>query len=271
MIIDLAKSKLQDNKIKVIDKKPKKDILPFVVRYKNHGVEKINMQSLIRKKKVCDTLPSGMIKEETPMVVYKYEPTIRNKIFNYKETAEEYEIGTEENMSCQCEDSVYRDPHHGHIVTGDLNIIDNIKLQNLFKKGPNYREPKFINWTKTEQFMKEDIEAFIEKWSDRNRISSSCFQEWKNIVLQLLEEKGKRLKKNSKSERKESVIQECADELEELKRRFVMVPVDKAANNIGFICKKFYMEIINRETLSDTYEEYEDSIDEVMDYLRKES
>ena len=106
----LAKSKLQDNKIKVVDKKPKKDILPFVVRYKNHGVEKINMQSLIRKKKVCDTLPSGMIKEETPMVVYKYEPTIRNKIFNYKETAEEYEIGTEENMSCQCEGSVYRDP-----------------------------------------------------------------------------------------------------------------------------------------------------------------
>ena len=71
--------------------------------------------------------------------------------------------------------------------------------------------------------------------------------------------------------RRRSVIQECADELEELKRRFVLVPVDKASNNIGFVCKKFYMEVLRRETISDTYEEIEENVEEVMDYLKKES
>ena len=149
--------------------------------------------------------------------------------------------------------------------------MDNTNLRNLFKKGPNYREPKFINWSKTEDFLKEDIDTFISKWSNKNRISSQCFQEWRNVILQLLEEKVQRLKKCSKYVRRRSVIQECADELEELKRRFVLVPVDKASNNIGFVCKKFYMEVLRRETLSDTYEEIEENVEEVMDYLKKES
>jgi hypothetical protein len=34
----------------------------------------------------------------------------------------------------------------GHVITGDPNIIKNTSLRDLFAKGPNYREPKFINW-----------------------------------------------------------------------------------------------------------------------------
>ena len=271
VVIDLAKSKMQDNQVKKMVKKPHKDILPFIVRYKNHGVGMIDMRSLLRKKKVCDALPPNLIKEEYPTVVYKLENTIRNQIFNYKKTAVDYKPGDENEMDCQCENSVYKDPNHGHIVTGDLKIIGSKKLQNLFKKGPNYREPKFINWTKTEEVMKEDLNVFVEKWSSKNRIPISCFQEWKNSVIQLLEEKVLRLKKCSKYVNRKSVIQECAEELEELKRRFVLVPVDKAANNIGFVCKKFYLDVIRRETQSDTYEEIEESVEEVIDYLRKES
>ena len=174
---------MQDNQPKKkIVKKPHKDILPFIVRYKNHGVGMIDMRSILRKKKVCDVLPSNLIKEETPMIVYKYENTIRNKIFNYKATAEEYVPGIEEEMTCLCEGSIYKDPHHGHIITGDLNVVDNTKLRNLFKKGPNYREPKFINWSKTEDCLKEDIDTFISKWSNKNRISSQCFQEWRHVI-----------------------------------------------------------------------------------------
>ena len=93
-----------------------------------------------------------MKNEENPVIVYKYENTIRNIIFNYKSTAQKYKAGDEEAMICNCYsllfNSIYKDPHHGHIVTGDLNIIENIKLRNLFIKGHNYREPKFF-WTIT--------------------------------------------------------------------------------------------------------------------------
>ena len=32
------------------------------------------------------------------------------------------------------------------IVTGDLKLIEHIKLRNLIAKGPNYREQNNINW-----------------------------------------------------------------------------------------------------------------------------
>ena len=33
--------------------------------------------------------------------------------------------------------------YHGHIVTGDLRVIENKKLRNLICKGPNFREPRW--------------------------------------------------------------------------------------------------------------------------------
>ena len=36
--------------------------------------------------------------------------------------------------------------HDGYIITGDLWIIENKKLCKIISKGPNYREPKTINW-----------------------------------------------------------------------------------------------------------------------------
>ena len=37
---------------------------------------------------------------------------------------------------------------HGHIVTGDLRFIENRKLRKLMSKGPNFREPRFLNFNK---------------------------------------------------------------------------------------------------------------------------
>ena len=34
----------------------------------------------------------------------------------------------------------------GHVVTGDLSIIKDIKLRNLISKGPAYREQNSIDW-----------------------------------------------------------------------------------------------------------------------------
>ena len=50
--------------------------------------------------------------------------------------------------SCTCNTSKFCDPFHKHIVTGDLNVIENRDLRHLLMKGPNYREPCLINWNK---------------------------------------------------------------------------------------------------------------------------
>jgi hypothetical protein len=47
-------------------------------------------------------------------------------------------------------------------------------------------------------------------------------------------------------------IPEAAECLEEVKKNFVLVPVDKAAKNIAVICKQFYMKVLLEEMESNS-------------------
>ena len=38
---------------------------------------------------------------------------------------------------CDCTSSTFCDPHHKHIIAGDLRIMRNRKLRKLLTKGPN--------------------------------------------------------------------------------------------------------------------------------------
>ena len=43
---------------------------------------------------------------------------------------------------CTCASSPFIYNPTGHAITGDLNIISNTSLRNVFAKGSQYREPK---------------------------------------------------------------------------------------------------------------------------------
>ena len=61
------------------------------------------------------------------------------------------------------------DPH-GHIITGDLKIIENAKLKELASKGPKYREPNKINWKATENMIFESIDLYTaERWAKQEQ------------------------------------------------------------------------------------------------------
>ena len=84
---------------------------------------------------------------------YKLGNTIRNKILNYKKTVESVFVDDEisfalDSEPCDCENSQFCDPHHKHVITGDLRIVENSKLRQLLTKGPNFREPRSLNFAK---------------------------------------------------------------------------------------------------------------------------
>jgi hypothetical protein len=47
---------------------------------------------------------------------------------------------------CTCASPPFIYDPTGHVIAGDLNIINNTSLREVFAKGPKYREPKSINW-----------------------------------------------------------------------------------------------------------------------------
>ena len=274
MMIDLTRAKLQTGKTESNKEKKKENTkLAFIIRYPNHGIQMLNLGSMTHKEEIKETIPLAALDKHEPMIVYKYDRTIRNKIFNYKETVEEYVQDCELKMECNCSSSQFSDKDHEHVVTGDLHIIKNQKLRELFKKGPNYREKKAIIWKKTMSLLNEDIKLFIKKWSDKDGIPEECFSEWKITLFKSIQEKVKKLKNKIRFKPVKNVLKDpaCLKDLKVLKDQFVLVPIDKAANNVGLICKKYFLEILQKETSTETCEEYGNTAEEVISAIIKES
>ena len=90
--------------------------------------------------------------DNNPTVTYQLVKTIRNIILNCKGAvnfiyADETECFFLNTDQCDCADSSTCDPHHKHIITGDLQIIKNGKLRKLLTNGANYKEHLTINFS----------------------------------------------------------------------------------------------------------------------------
>jgi hypothetical protein len=142
-------------------------------------------------------------------------------------------------------DSKFCDPHHKHIVTGDLRFIENEKLRSLLCKGPKYREPQNVNWKKFTENLSSSLDECIHKWASREKVDDVWLSEWKDKVMKDVKSKVQRLKKMAFRRRKRRSIllsSEMKRYVEKLQEEFVFVPTDKASSNIAIVCKKFYIE-----------------------------
>ena len=94
---------------------------------------------------------NGLINDdEVPMTVFQLSQPIRSTILNYSKFVSTLDLTAFQNnpgsIPCACSsfDNKFCDPDHKHIITGDLNIIQNTKLRDLIGKGPNFREPQKV-------------------------------------------------------------------------------------------------------------------------------
>ena len=270
VISDLAKWKLYRAHSNV--KTKKKIGIPFVVQYSNHWIEIINLNGMINSPELIETIPRDAQKK-LPTVVMKLKPTVRGRIFNYKEVVADYTMGQEEDMECECDNSRFKDEHHGHVITGNLEIVNDRRLRDLMRKGPNYREKEPMHWSIARKSVMEDLNKFITKWSTRTGKDEACFLEWKNKLIEMIDMKYRRLKDKIQVQPVKKVLKipECSKELDDLQRKYVLVPIDKAANNISFVCKKYYLRIIAQELQTDTYDVFREGKEEVIKHLVDEN
>ena len=222
----------------------------MVVNYANKYVEDLGLNRIIRDPEVSKKCPLGGTAGQ-PTVSFKYSPTIRSKIVNYRQTHEENL--NPEDIQCSCGTSDYKDSHHQHVVTGDLSIIEKSELRTLLKKGLNYRDQVPPNKNKALKAVKEGLLSYIKKSSSKNGTPEVMFSDWKDTVLEIVRKKLDQFKPYNFNNvlSKPEVVQE----LQRLQKLFVFVPTDKAANNVSLVCKKFYVQLLHQEIDSATYNE----------------
>ena len=235
----------------------------------------INISKIINDKNVKKNLPTQFNKTEQISTIYTFTKTIRSKIFNHKEFIRTLDMN---NLPCNCTTSPFTDPNHGHIVTGDMCIVQNNKLRKLLCKGPKYREPVSINFSNCETEIKNRITKFSSDWCNKKGVHvkfSTCqsFTQWISIVTEKVNKKIKELKSKFKFSKVKQVLRDPEEifYLNILQEQYIMCPIDKAANNIAFICKKYYVQVLLKElgslnTTSSTYQQVNDTLHNVLQH-----
>ena len=72
---------------------------------------------------------------------------------------------------------------------------------------------------------------------------------WISVVSEKIKEKISSLKSKQSFQKHSPVLSSntCVKALTELHENFVIVPIDKAANNIALVCKRFYAQVLVAE------------------------
>jgi len=81
---------------------------------------------------------------------------------------------------CSCHNFPFKYNPDGHVVTGDMGIIDNENLRKILAKDPKYRETQSINWKYNFKLLMDFVENCTRKWTkpekeEVNTLSESCY------------------------------------------------------------------------------------------------
>ena len=134
--LDIIESKLYKPPPEIMKKSVPK--YKVNVNFSSKALDFINLTRILRSKASQDHLPAYVSKNDIPMVIYSLSKPIRSQLFNYhkfvSELALESFVNNMESVPCYCSNfnPSFVDQHHKHILTGDLNILGNIKLIDLF-------------------------------------------------------------------------------------------------------------------------------------------
>ena len=121
--------------------------------------------------------------------------SIRLQIFNYTAFISQLHlqdfVANPDSIPCKCNNfnPMFINDHHQH-MTGDLDIVDNVKLKELIRKGPKYREPCTINFDSALDEIREQLDSYIEDYCIKNKnVLKVVFEQWKNKIIHLLRKK----------------------------------------------------------------------------------
>ena len=141
--------------------------------------------------------------------------------------------------------------------------MDDYSLKDIFRHGSKFRLIPTLNKNLIREEIRSDVSEYIYKISLKLNIHLGHFAEWKAKLLDLIFYKIS------------TVINifpcttnfvQFSNKVKNLQDKFVVMPVDKASNNFGFVCKRFYATILLSEIDSDSvFEQYRGNINSVKD------
>jgi hypothetical protein len=228
-----------------------KDIDSFYLHYSSPILDAINVSSIFAASaaKLFNPIPHNM--QRKIRVVYSYDPPISQRIFNYSKTLKA--INSVEALSqamketCNCNQSPFRYAPAGHIITGDLDIVENEELKNILKKGTKYRTQTTTDWEQLKTDFHESLNQFVSRLQRRTKIHFLAFHFYRSAIIRLFHSRLLACEENSDDKDNSIQMNRLGMQLRLLQNKYVIAPADKASGNYIFICKSYYISVICKE------------------------
>ena len=142
----------------------------------------MSLNSILRDKHVISSIPSCLKTFNPPTVVYSLKPPISSIVLNFNKFVSQPDVDqfleNDSTLPCNCAESPFRDKHHGHIISGDLRLVENNKLRKLLVKGPKYREKRFVNWDEIENSLIDSVKVCAKEWCNKHGENELIMREW---------------------------------------------------------------------------------------------
>ena len=108
------------------------------------------------------------------------------------------------------------------------------RIRYLFSKGPKYRLPTKIDFKACVEDITSSINNFSNKWCKRENVTTDALAKWKQMISSIIKLRIDFYRNNPEHLPKRPVM--TANKIKHIIRKFhsryVLVPADKAANNI---------------------------------------
>ena len=211
-------------------------------KFANKGIDALNVSNILNQKSVQNKIPPYFQCKELPCISYSYTRSVASKIFNYKASLQHLDFQglSHDPPPCNCLVSKFLYAPCDHIVTGDLNIVRNIKLRDLLSKGPKYRESVSYSWHQNFDIIMDACVEYARRWAKKEDVEVDTLSEWIKSIADVLKRRIRRLK-HSVNTRHESIFSdpEVVRELSCLHENFVIFPQTKHPTTIHLSARDF--------------------------------
>lgn len=254
----------------------------IVCSFSNKLVDEVKLDQIFKSKDVVSCFPYHLFDNDsdtknidfnsvaTPGITFQYDNSIRNKVLNYRQSLEEDCVSSD--LTCNCSSNLYCNPVLGHVVTGDMSFVKDTQLRNLLNKGLNFRVPKHRDPTRALTTIQKSLKKYIADLSKKAKTCIYVFDEWYHKVIELVNKRMENISTDTTGNMRDllNVFSKpnVSSTLTNLQKDFVFIPTDKSGCNISIVCKKYYLQSIEKE-LSDNFEHVNMDIEQIISKHRE--
>ena len=237
---------------------------PFLrLQWSSTTMRSLKIRAALRDPETLQFVPNAAFKDTIAQVrvVNKLNGSIFGKVSNFASAARHLRAGVEApSFLCPCRRAFARRfrPDDGCVFSCDTSIAFDKHLKELLERGPKFRESEEVDVATT---LKACLNGFIEANCEAAGLRKSDLAVWRDKVIEKCEAS---FRASGGRCYLDSDLGKAS--LRYLHRYLVVVPVDKAANNLAFVCKRAYWYNLHTELskADGAYEPCGEPVDQVL-------